>query len=425
MKIAIIGTGISGLGAAYLLHPYHDITLFDQQNYPGGHSRTVMVPTSNGLVAVDTGFIVFNYRNYPHLGRLFKHLDIKVAPSRMSFGVSINQGWLEYSTENIFHLVAQKRNLMRPVFWQMLRDIIYFNNHARQFLDAPSDLSIKQYLNQLGVGPWFKHYYFLAMARAIWSASYQDILSFPAFTLLRFFDNHGLLTLHHQPQWYTVCGGSKTYVERLIQPFANNIHLSCAIKTIRRHNQGITLIDQRGKTHQFDHVIVACAADQALHLLEAPDTQEKEILSAFRYQTNHMVLHSDPRFMPKRQKAWASWVYLHQGNSLTNSFNPALSDKVCLSYWMNHLQPLPTSDPIFVTLNPHITPDPSVTYDQHSFRHPQFDTPAIAAQTHLSQIQGRGHVWYCGAWQRYGFHEDGLLSAVKLAQLFDITPPWL
>ena len=416
-KIAIIGTGISGLGAASLLHPHHEITVYEREGYIGGHSRTVEVATPDGIIPVDTGFIVFNHRNYPLLTRLFTHLNVPVVKSDMSFGASIAGGWLEYGTQRLSHMLAQRRNVFRPAFWRKISDILRFNRMAPRYLTADPSITLGQCLDDLRMGSWFRRYFLLAMGGAIWSTPVNDMLKFPACTFIRFFDNHGLLTVNDQPQWYTVQGGSREYVRRLTAPFAHRIRLNCGAARVTRGPQGVTITDTTGNTATYDEVVFACHADQALALLHDPTTAEQDILSAFTYQPNRVVLHSDISFMPKRKKAWASWVYLTDSKQ---DENPAIS----LSYWMNNLQPLATSQPIIATLNPARDPDPTLIHNDHVFAHPVFDIPAIHNQVKIAAIQGQNNTWFCGAYQRYGFHEDGLDSAVRMAAQMGITPPW-
>lgn len=416
-KIAVIGTGISGLGAAWLLDPHHDVTVYEKNDYVGGHSRTVEVKTENGTLPVDTGFIVFNKRNYPHLTRLFEHLEVPVSQSNMSFGVSINGGWLEYGTQKPSHMLAQKINLLRPAFWGMIMDMIKFNKKALNYLSKDPSFTLGECLEELKVGPWFQQYYLLAMGASIWSAPLSQILKFPACTFVRFFENHGLLTLTDHPQWYTVVGGSQEYVKRISAPFKERIHLKCGVKKIWRSKDGVFVEDIYGQIQSFDEVVLACHAPQSLSMIDDASAQEKEALKAFRTQPNRTVLHSDIRFMPRRRKAWASWVYLSQDKNDANAH-------VSLSYWMNNLQPLQTDAPLIVTLNPGHEPDPKLVYDDHIFEHPVFDEAALQSQQRIAQLQGQNRLWFCGAYQRYGFHEDGFNSALQVAQGMGIEPPW-
>ena len=414
MKIAVIGSGIAGMGVAYLLHKDHDIVVYEKEDYIGGHSRTKKVATESGEVAVDTGFIVFNYRNYPNLCALYSRLDVPVTKSNMSFGVSINNGWLEYGTQNLASLLAQKSNLLKKEYYGLIRDIFIFNKKAKNFIMHKPSATIGECIQALGVCDWFVKYYLLAMAGAIWSTPQKQILNFSAQTLIDFFDNHGLLSINNQPQWYTVQGGSHEYTQRLTQPFREHIRLQCAVKQVRRLAKGVEVVDSHGNTTLFDQVVFACHSDQALQLLTSPHQLEQRILGDIRYQTNTAFLHSDLSFMPKRKKAWASWVYLENDTQTS----------VSLSYWMNSLQPLPTTTPVIVTLNPSRPPLPELTYDQHQFEHPLLDKTAIEAQKNIVQIQGVDRIWYCGAWQGYGFHEDGLRSAVDVAKALGAVIPW-
>ncbi|MBN8544280.1 MAG: FAD-dependent oxidoreductase [Alphaproteobacteria bacterium] len=416
-SIAVIGSGISGLGAAYILHPHHDITVYEKNAYIGGHSRTIEAQTPDGAIPVDTGFIVFNYRNYPLLTGLFNHLNVPVKKSDMSFGASIDHHWLEYGTQSIGNLFAQKRNLLRPQFLRMIADILRFNKASKAFLDKDPSVTLGECLDALRMGAWFRHYYLLAMGAAIWSTPLEQMLAFPARSFIRFFDNHGLLSVNDQPQWYTVDGGSREYVKRLTAPFRDRIKLECGASAITRTAQGIEVRDTQGGSATYDQVILACHSDQALHMLQNPTEAERNILGAIRYQPNEVVLHSDESFMPKHKGAWASWVY---HSETRRDAKPAVS----LSYWMNRLQTLPTKTNLIVTLNPSRPPAEHLVHNRTTLEHPVFDTAAIIAQEHIKDIQGTDRIWYCGAYQRYGFHEDGLLSAVTLTRAMGVEIPW-
>lgn len=411
MKIAIIGSGIAGLTAAYSLYPHHEISVFERNDYIGGHARTIDVNLPNGTTQpVDTGFIVLNDRNYPFLLRLFAHAGVKIEKSDMSFGVSIGGGTLEYSSNN---LLAQPYNLLKPAFWGMVADILRFNRLAPRYLED-ADKTLGAAIEELKCGQWFRDYYLEAMGAAIWSCSRETIQSFPAASFIRFFVNHGLLTVFRQPQWYTVTGGSRAYIEKVTAGFRDRIHLSCGIVKIERSVDGVTLYDVHGGVHHADKVILACPANRSLSLLDAPDAQEEEILGAFRFQPNRIVVHGDIRLMPRRRGAWASWVYLndHEGS-------------VALSYWMNNLQNFDKAQPVIITLNPPFDPDPTLVYDTHHFDHPIFDHAAIEAQQKIVTLQGRRNCYYAGAWQRYGFHEDGVLSALRVLECMGESAQWL
>lgn len=416
-RIAIIGTGISGMGAASILHPHHDITVYEKNDCIGGHSRTVDVSTPDGIIAVDTGFIVFNGRNYPLLTKLFEHYHVPIAKSDMSFGASIEGGWLEYGTQNISNIFAQKRNVLKPQFWGMVRDILRFNRQAKAYLEKDPSISLGNCLDALGMGDWYRQYFILPMGACIWSTPLVQMLDFPASSFLRFFENHGLLSVNDQPQWYTVHGGSKEYIARLTAPFKDHVRLFCGATKVERMADGVLLHDTQGGAALFDQVVFACHADQALAMLQNPTADESRILSKFRYQTNRMALHSDVSFMPKNKSAWASWVYL---SDTKTDDNPNVS----LSYWMNNLQPLATKTPMIVTLNPSREPAKEMLHDAATFEHPVFDEAAIRAQAEIPTIQGSDRLWFCGAYQRYGFHEDGLGSAVAMCKQIGIEPVW-
>lgn len=417
-KIAIIGTGISGMGASSLLNPHHAITVYEKNAIIGGHSRTVEVKTPEGVVAVDTGFIVFNYRNYPLLTKLFSHLNVPVAKSDMSFGTSIENGWLEYGTQNLHNVFTQKRNLLRPAFWCMIRDVLRFNKHATSYLEKDPSITLGQCLDELGMGQWYRQYFLLPMGACIWSTPLSQMLDFPAQSFIRFFTNHGLLSINDHPQWYTVRGGSREYIKRLTEPFTHHIRLGCGARKVVRSAQSVSIVDTQGNTEHFDQVVFACHADQALAMIENPTADEQRILGSFRYQPNRMVLHSDTSFMPKHKGAWSSWVYLSETRA---DHKPAVS----LSYWMNRLQSLATNTPLIVTLNPGREPKKELIHDEVIFEHPLFDEAAIHAQAGILDIQGKDRFWFCGAYQRYGFHEDGLGSAVAMVRQIGIEPPWI
>ena len=414
MRIAVIGTGVSGLGAAYLLHQHHDLVIYEKNDYLGGHSRTIDVPVKEGVLAVDTGFIVFNDWNYPNLLGLFDEIRVPYQKSDMSFGVSIDDGWLEYSSGGLF---AQRKNILRPQYWRMLFDVFKFNKQALAYIEKDPSITLGNCLEQLKMGSWFKRYYILAMGAAIWSCPVETIMQFPAQTFLRFFKNHGLLSINKRPQWYTVTGGSREYIKRLTAPFADCITLGNGAARVTQLGDQYVVIDVKGGKREFDHVIFACHADQALALLEKPTVDEQSVLSSFDYQRNHIVVHSDASYMPQHKQCWASWVYLSEQQQDNNQ-------DISLSYWMNNLQSLKTETPVIITLNPARRPKESLIINEHNFSHPIFDYKAIIAQDKMQSIQGQRNLWFCGAYQRYGFHEDGLLSAVNVVKRLGGTIPW-
>ena len=408
LRIAIIGTGISGLGAAWLLYPHHDITLFEKEPRPGGHARTVRAEG----VDVDTGFIVCNRRTYPLFIPLMEKLGVLLEPSDMSFSASFEGGRYEYGTFSTRAMFAQPMCLMDAGHWRLIRDILRF------FRQAPAhsahEGSIGDLISALRLGTEFRDRFLLPISGAIWSTPTGDMLRFPASAFVRFFDNHGLLSVRGQPQWLTVKGGSQTYVNRILEQVSSDVRLSCPVYSVRRGTDFILIASPRGE-ERFDRVVFATHAPQALAMLQDADKDETAILGALRTQANRMVLHSDPRLMPRRRAVWASWNYVTQGTT------PTTDQPISLSYWMNRLQNLETPRPLIVTLNPEF--EPMHVHDEASFSHPQFDAAAIAAQARLGEIQGRGGIHYAGAWTRYGFHEDGLLSALRVAQSMGIEWP--
>lgn len=413
-NIAIIGSGISGLGAAYLLSPHHSVTVFEKNDYVGGHSRTIDVDKNGAKTPVDTGFIVFNNWNYPNLLGLFKALDVPYQNSDMSFGVSINNGWLEYASGGMF---AQKRNWLRPAYYKMLLDIVRFNKQAPHYIDGNIDVSLAQCLDELNMGAWFRQYYLLAMGAAIWSCPLETIMKFPARTFLQFFKNHGLLSINNRPQWYTVTGGSREYTRRLCAHLGDVIHTQRGAQSVTQSDNAVVVTDVHGRAENFDEIIFACHADEALAIIDKPSANEREVLGAFTYQDNEIITHSDKNFMPARKKCWASWVYLSDTRN-------DKKETVSLSYWMNNLQGLDPAHPIFVTLNAGRRPRADLIIDEHKFSHPIFDTAAIKAQSKIPTIQGKRGLWFCGAYQRNGFHEDGLWSAVNVARAIGVDIPW-
>ena len=413
MRIAIIGSGISGLGAAYLLAPHHDIVVYEKNSYVGGHARTIQVPSQGHSVPVDTGFIVFNDWNYPNLQALFDTLKVPYQKSNMSFGVSIQDGWLEYSSNGLF---AQRRNLFRPSYWGMINDIVRFNNKALHYIDKNSDITLQECMDQLKMSEWFRQYYLLAMGAAIWSCPVETIMEFPARTFLQFFKNHGLLSLNNRPQWYTVSGGSQEYIKRLTAGFLDKIKCNCGVAHLKTEGNRVIITDERSEIDVFDHVIFACHADEAIAIMDNPEPYQS-IIGSFRYQKNDIIVHKDTSFMPHRRECWASWIYLSENKN-------DHKEKVSLSYWMNNLQEIDTDYPVLVTLNPGRRPQEDMILDEHSFTHPIFDMQAIDAQDKIEDIQGKNGIWFCGAYQRYGFHEDGLMSALNVVEKLGVKIPW-
>ncbi|WP_373356364.1 NAD(P)/FAD-dependent oxidoreductase [Pseudoroseicyclus sp. CXY001] len=408
-KIAIVGGGISGLAAAWLLAPSHRVTLFEAEPRLGGHARTV-IAGKRGDQPVDTGFIVFNYATYPHLTRMFHELGVPVAKSDMSFGATIDGGRVEYGLRDLSALSGQRANLLRPGFLRMLRDIFRFNSGAEAA--AREGQSIGELMDALRLGPWFERYYLLPLCGAIWSTPPARIRDYPALALLAFFRNHALLSASGQHQWWTVDGGSVEYVRRLEAHLAATgatLRRGAPVASVTRHpGRGISLRPVGGEAEHYDQVILACHSDQALALLTDPSEAERQALSAVRYQDNHAVLHADEGQMPRRRTCWSSWVYQSEG--------AAEQPRIGVTYWMNRLQNIPQDDPLFVSLNPVRPVRQEAIYDEVTYRHPVFDAGALAAQQRLKAMQGERGTFYAGAWMRHGFHEDGFASAVRVAE---------
>ena len=425
MKIAVIGAGISGLGAAWLLQRAHDVTLYEAEDRLGGHAHTVDVdlPRRNGTaqrIAVDTGFIVYNERNYPHLTRLFQTLDVPTKASKMSFSVSLGGGSLEYAGSGR-GLFAQPGNLLKSDYWSMIYDITRFYREAPQLLAAgpeAADITLGDYLSSEGYGDSFIYDHLLPMGAAIWSSTLSDMLAFPAVSFVRFFSNHGLLSYSERPAWRTVTNGSRNYVERLIADFRGRVLSGRPVTAVRRSPAGVEVQDANGHRERYDEVVLACHADQALAMLgEDASTEEREVVGSFRYQRNRAVLHLDTTLMPRRSQCWASWNYLAERNR-------AADRRVAVTYWMNSLQPLKTSTPVLLTLNPLREPAEETILSEFSYDHPQFDLQALRAQTRLGAIQGARRIWFCGSYCGYGFHEDGLEAGFAVARALGAPAPW-
>ena len=408
-RVAVVGGGISGMAAAHLLATDNRVVLFEAEARLGGHARTVLAG-KRGDQPVDTGFIVYNRVNYPHVVALFEKLAVPVATSNMSFGASIRGGWLEYALASLDALFAQRRNIVNPAFLRMCRDILYFNKNAED-LASDTNLTIAALLDLLGTGPWFRDYYILPFSAAIWSTPSAGILDFPAQSLIRFFKNHALMSLSGQHQWFTVRGGSIEYVRRLQAELARqavDVRLATPIAGIKRDAGGVFVRAVGGEWEYFDDLVMATHSDDALALLSDATTDERSALGAVRYQSNSAVLHADANVMPKSRKCWASWVYTEPAD--------AQADKIDLTYWMNSLQPIPKDDPMFVTLNSNTPIRQELIFDQVSFRHPVYDLAAVAAQGRVRAMNGALNTWFCGAWMKNGFHEDGFASAVDVAR---------
>ncbi len=427
MKIAIVGSGIAGLAAAYGLHRHHDITVFEADTRIGGHSHTVDVPDGYGHnVAVDTGFIVYNTHNYPNLVKLFDETHVASEESDMSFAVSIGGGKTEYLGEPA-GMFAQKRNVLRPSHWVMIRDIMRFYKNApalKQNAESKRK-TIRQVLDEGHYSNAFRYRHILPMAAAIWSMPVERVNEFPAEALISFFDNHQLfeMDLLARPVWRTVTGGSREYVKKVTSGFHDRLFTQSPVIKAERTPAGVrlTLGGQVQTNAIFDEVIFACHPDQTLAILEADaDPEERAVLAGVKYEQNTAVLHSDLSHMPRRRKAWASWNYM----AAREASSEATLSPVALTYWMNRLQNLDTKEPLLVTLNPLSRPDPALTYGTFTYAHPQFSRAALDAQQALKSIQGRNRLWYCGAWCGHGFHEDGAASGLAVSSALGAPPSW-
>lgn len=407
-RIAVIGGGISGMAAAHLLADSAEVVLFEAAARLGGHARTVLAGR-NGDQPVDTGFIVFNKANYPHLTQLFDRLEVPYTESSMTFGASFGGGACEYALTSLDTLFAQKWRAGDPRFLRMIRDILHFNANAEAALRHPG-MTIREFLRELGTGAWFRDRYLLPFSGAIWSTPCEGVMDFPAHALITFFRNHHLMSVEGQHQWYTVRGGSVEYVRRLqalLEAQGVILRLGCAVDAVRRA-PGPQVKTMGADWEDFDEVVFATHSDDSLRLLADPSPEERAALGAVGYQPNEAVLHCDAGQMPKRRKVWSSWVYVEPEGPKP--------DRIALSYWMNSLQPIPAEDPMFVTLNATRPIREELIYDSVTFRHPVYDLAALKAQETIRAMNGTRATWFCGAWMRNGFHEDGFASAVDVAE---------
>ena len=425
MRVAVIGTGIAGNAAAWTLSRRYRVTVYDREIRPGGHSHTVSIDYDGTPLAVDIGFIVYNELNYPDLTALFDHLEVETVASCMSFAVSTDAGRFEWKggganwPQTAGGLFAQARNLLSPSYLWMLRDILTFNTKSVEDYASGklAGLTLGEYFRLRKFAPRLLTDYLAPMGAAIWSTPADEMLDFPAENFVAFFNNHRLLQ-YDRPVWRTVQGGSRRYVDKMTAAFRDQLRLGCAVTSIERTAHGVIVHDSHGRSDSYDHVVIASHSDQALAMLSDADGRERAILGAIGYAPNTVYLHRDPRLMPKRRRAWASWNFLRWRREGT------AENDVAVTYWMNRLQGIDEDKPLFVSLNPPFEPDPALTFGRYICEHPQYNAAAFAAQKRLDEIQGRRHTWFCGAWTGYGFHEDGLRSGLAVAQALGATVPW-
>ncbi len=418
LSIAVIGSGISGLSAAWLLSHAHDVTIYEADKRSGGHSNTVMAPTSEGEVAVDTGFIVYNETSYPNLTALLNHLGVASHPTAMSFAVTGGNGAYEYSGSGLKGFFGQPGNLIRPSHWRMLKDVLRFFKTAPFHLETLDvNISLGAFLKGQGYSQSFISDHILPMGAAIWSTPADVTLEFPARSFISFYENHGLLKLFNRPHWSTVKGGSRQYIDAMERRGNFRILTNAGAAKVTRGADGVSVVLEDGERFHHDHVVMASHADQSLTLIDDPDAQEQQTLSAFRYEKNAAFLHKDSAWMPKRKNLWSAWNYI------SDTSGPR--QKVSVSYWMNTLQNLETRDNLFLTLNPHRAIAESQVIYRTEYAHPIFDARAVTAQRSLWSLQGRRRTWYCGSYFGYGFHEDGLQSGLAVAEkLGGVKRPW-
>jgi uncharacterized protein len=418
LKIAVVGSGISGLSCAWALSQRHDVTLIEADNRIGGHANTVTVNTSRGPVPVDTGFIVYNTWTYPNFTALMDYLDQEVTPTQMSFAVTADDGRYEYSGEHLGTLFGTSRQWLSPQHWRMMADLLRFYRNAETHVSkVKQGTSLGQYLRNYGYGEHFVQRHILPMSGAIWSATPDQIAEYPFHAFIRFFTNHRLFILGNRPDWNTVTGGSREYVTKLIEDSRFTSRINSPVTRLERHKHCAELHFANGSNETFDQVVLATHADAAYALLAKPTTQEKDLLSVFRTSANTVYLHRDAKLMPKNRRFWSGWNYRIQDNA--KSTTPEVT------YWMNALQKFTSPEDHFVSLNPIVKPEASLIDGSYQYRHPLFDEATLVAQQHLWSLQGVDRVWYCGAWFGSGFHEDGLQSGLAVAeQLGGVRRPW-
>lgn len=412
--IAVIGSGISGLASAYFLKQKYEVSLFEAAPKLGGHSNTVDVTIAGQTMPVDTGFLVFNDRTYPNFIALMSELEVASFDTEMTFAVSLNNGEMEWAGSNLSTVFAQKKNLFNWSFLSMLKEILRFNSQAQENYESSLNrkISLGELIQEQKYSKAFQSHYLFPMAASIWSSDTQEILKFPASSFLRFCLNHGLLQINNRPQWKTIQHGSREYVNKIVRGI-DHVYLNTPVQAVNRHANGVEIKSANG-TQQFDAVVFATHAPDTLNLISDLHEDELKLLSAVRYQKNKAYLHTDPSFLPKDKKIWSAWNYIGEENQ----------NSVCVSYWINSLQNLPTETPIIVTLNPIKEIPTHHILQEFDYDHPLFDQAAIDAQAQFAALQGQRHTYFAGAWLGYGFHEDGLKSALRIALEFDCMPRW-
>jgi predicted NAD/FAD-binding protein len=418
-RIAIIGTGISAMGAAYFLKDRYDITFYEKEDYPGGHTNTLTVNEDGRDIYIDSGFMVYNKKTYPNVIRLFEELQIEEIETTMSFSVQHIPSGLEWSGNGLGGLFAQRKNLFSLKFWSLLKAMVRFNHQASEVLDDSkySGYSVGEYVSEKGFGEDFLQKYLMPMCAAIWSTIPEKVLDFPIVTLVRFFKNHGFLGFLTHFQWYTLKGGSRTYRDKIMAHFKGKVHLNTPVMKVSRNNDNVDVIDAKGRTDTFDKVIIACHSDQALKLLEKPTDLEHELLGKIKYQKNKATLHTDEKVMPKLKRAWSSWNYRidHDGKG-----------RICPGniYYMNLLQKVSQKKNYFISIDDRGLIDPSTIIKEIDYEHPLFDIDAVNAQAELPRLNENGLVYFCGAYFKYGFHEDGLTSGMNVARAITGETIW-
>lgn len=421
-RIAVIGAGVAGLSAAWMLRERYDVHLLEQNDYLGGHTNTVVVNENRKDIPVDTGFIVYNEPNYPHLTALLRFLNVDTRASDMSFAVSIGDGEVEYSGSSIDTLYAQRRNLFSLEHQRMVWDILRFNRACARDLetDGFGVLNVDEYMARNRFSSVFRNRYLLPMAAAIWSCPTSVMGTYPMASLARFFDNHGLIKLSDRPQWRTIIGGSHQYVKRMRNDLGPNAHVNCKVAQVRRCPTHVDVELESGEQRTYSQVVLASHADQSLRMISDPSPQEADLLGQFNYQYNRAILHTDTNLMPRHRKTWSAWNYMADEEPRGDA-----DRRVSVTYWMNRLQGIGSTRQYLVTLNPLIRPDPAQVLDEIDYHHPMFSEHAIAAQPQLSRLQGINRTWFCGSYFGYGFHEDALSSAVDVARALGVDPQWL